>query len=48
MAFMKKRKAGVEEAPEVKPVHERGEFDVVSQEEVDEIMKNYDPERSTW
>ena len=42
MAFKKKSK--VEEAPEVKPVHERGEFDVVSQEEVDEIMKNYDPE----
>ncbi|MBR3135745.1 MAG: TRAP transporter permease [Clostridia bacterium] len=28
----------------MKPKHERGEFDVVSQEEVDEIMKNYDPE----
>ncbi len=44
MAFNKKRKAGVTDAPETKPVHERGEFDVVSQEEVDEIMKNYDPE----
>ena len=44
MAFMKKRKAGIEETPEIKPTHERGEFDVVSQEEVDEIMKNYDPE----
>ena len=44
MAFNRKRKAGVEDAPETKPVHERGEFDVVSQEEVDEIMKNYDPE----
>ena len=44
MPFNRKRKAGVEDAPETKPVHERGEFDVVSQEEVDEIMKNYDPE----
>ena len=39
-----KRKAGVTDAPELKPKIERGEFDTVSQEEVDEIMKNYDPE----
>ena len=44
MALNKKRKADVLDAPETKPVHERGEFDTVSQEEVDEIMKNYDPE----
>ena len=40
---LKKSKAGVD-APEMKPKIERGEFDTVSQEEVDEIMKNYDPE----
>ncbi len=44
MPLNRKRKAGVVDAPEMKPKHERGEFDVVSQEEVDEIMKNYDPE----
>ena len=44
MALINKRKAGVTDAPEIKPTHERGEFDTVSQEEVDEIMKNYDPE----
>lgn len=44
MALIKKRKAGVTDAPEMKPKIERGEFDVVSQEEVEEIMKNYDPE----
>ena len=44
MSLIKKKKTGVQDAPETKPVHERGEFDVVSQEEVDEIMKNYDPE----
>ena len=41
---LKKKPNGVKDAPETKPVHERGEFDTVSQEEVDEIMKNYDPE----
>ena len=41
---LKKKPNGVQDAPETKPVHERGEFDTVSQEEVDEIMKNYDPE----
>ena len=44
MSLKDKSKAGVADAPETKPVHERGEFDTVSQEEVDEIMKNYDPE----
>ena len=41
---LNKKPNGVKDAPETKPVHERGEFDTVSQEEVDEIMKNYDPE----
>ena len=41
---LNKRKTGVQDAPEMKPKIERGEFDTVSQEEVDEIMKNYDPE----
>ena len=41
---LNKRKSGVQDAPEMKPKIERGEFDTVSQEEVDEIMKNYDPE----
>ena len=44
MSLKDKRKAGVTDAPEVKPKIERGEFDTVSQEEMDEIMKNYDPE----
>ncbi len=44
MPMNRKRKAGVTDIPDRKPTHERGEFDVVSQEEVDEIMKNYDPE----
>ena len=44
MPMNRKRKAGVTDMPDRKPTHERGEFDVVSQEEVDEIMKNYDPE----
>ena len=44
MPMNRKRKAGVTDMPDSKPTHERGEFDVVSQEEVDEIMKNYDPE----
>ena len=44
MPLNRKRKAGVVDAPEMKPKIERGEFDTVSQEEVDEIMKNYDPE----
>ena len=41
---LNKRKTGAQDAPEMKPKIERGEFDTVSQEEVDEIMKNYDPE----
>jgi len=44
MPHNRNRKAGVVDTPEMKPKIERGEFDVVSQEEVDEIMKNYDPE----
>ena len=44
MPMNRKRKAGVTDMPDRMPTHERGEFDVVSQEEVDEIMKNYDPE----
>ena len=44
MSLKDKRKADVLDASEVKPKIERGEFDTVSQEEVDEIMKNYDPE----
>ena len=34
MALINKRKAGVTDAPEIKPTHERGEFDTVSQEGV--------------
>ena len=37
MPMNRKRKAGVTDMPDSKPTHERGEFDVVSQEEVDEI-----------
>ena len=46
MPSIKKRKAAIVDMPKAAPV-DRGDFDAVSQDEMDEIMKNFDRESNT-
>ena len=46
MPSIKKRKAAIVDMPKAAPA-DRGEFDAVSQDEMDEIMKNFDRESNT-